>query len=94
MKPSTLPPVLDFGTNTAISFPIAIGMSTESLMGVGVSGCAGLLSSSGFHSVHWAISFAKSVTSSENMVHVGGFGDPPYVDRRDMKAVSPFTDTV
>ena len=32
--------------------------------------------------MHWAISFAKSMTSSENMVHVGGFGDPSYANRQ------------
>ena len=94
MKPSTFPPSAVPGTITAIALPTANGIPGGSLIGSGDSGWAGLLSSAGSHSAHWAISFARSVTNSENMHQVGGFGDPPKVSRRETNTVFPFTDTV
>ena len=57
--------------------------------GSGVSGWAGLRHSIGSLSSHCPILLAKSVTSSENMRHVGGLGDPPKVSLSERKAVSP-----
>ena len=82
MNPSTIPPSVT-GTSTAIGVAWASGICSGSLLGLGTWAWAGLKIMSGSQSTHLVSSFARSVTSSENMHHVGGLGDPPNVRRRD-----------
>jgi hypothetical protein len=69
------------GMPTASGMARAIGTSSGSKIGVGVSGWAGLRSFAWSQSSQRRISFDRSVTNSEKAHQVGGFGEPPKVSR-------------
>jgi hypothetical protein len=79
-------PVTVVGIDTARLRACAIGMSSSSSLGVGVVGCPGLRSVEGSQ-WHKEILFERSVTISEKLHHVGGFGEPPKDSWRARKAI-------
>jgi hypothetical protein len=81
--------VLPTGTRTAVSHAVPIGTSLGSMIGMGVTGWAGLGRTSESHSSHSEISFARLVTISEKRHQVGVLGDPPKVSRKVMHAILP-----
>ena len=81
---STRPVVME-GTRTAMGRDWVKGTLGSTRLGGGVA-CGGIMLLwvvVGSHSEHHAISFARSVTSSDTAHHVGGFGEPPNVSRSD-----------
>jgi hypothetical protein len=89
MKLSILP-VTVVGMETANLRPLAKGRSVSKSFGVGVLGCPGLQRSKGSQSQR-GISFERSVTISEKLHQVGGFGDLPKKSRKARKAMLAIT---
>ena len=76
----------DVGTSTEHGIADAKGIFSSSSTNAGSSMSSGLRSDVGSQSLIIAISFAKSVTISENVHQAGGLADPPNVILKAMNA--------